>query len=78
MAPEDGEFAISLIAGGKGRLFIDDEQVVDLWDDWESRHRVLRSRQRRDGGCRSSCEPATSTGSAPSSPASKDCPPRRC
>jgi beta-glucosidase len=35
VAPEDGEFAISLIAGGKGRLFIDDEQVVDLWDAWE-------------------------------------------
>ncbi len=34
VAPESGDFTFSLIAGGRGRVFLDDELVLDMWDDW--------------------------------------------
>jgi len=33
-APETGEFEISLISGGKGRVLVDSEPVLDMWDNW--------------------------------------------
>ena len=34
VAPEDGDFTFGLVAGGQGRLFVDDELVADMWDEF--------------------------------------------
>jgi beta-glucosidase len=34
VAPEAGDFTFSLVAGGRGRVFLDGEQVLDMWDQW--------------------------------------------
>jgi beta-glucosidase len=33
-APEDGTWTFSLVAGGQGRLLLDGEVVLDMWDQW--------------------------------------------
>jgi beta-glucosidase len=35
VAPETGQFTFALVAGGRGRVFIDDDQVLDMWDQWK-------------------------------------------
>ncbi|MFN8051203.1 MAG: glycoside hydrolase family 3 C-terminal domain-containing protein [Acidimicrobiales bacterium] len=33
-APVTGPFELSMITGGKGRVLVDGEVVLDMWDDW--------------------------------------------
>ncbi len=34
VAPEDGDFTLSLITGGRGRVYVDGDLVLDMWDEW--------------------------------------------
>ena len=34
-APAEGTYTFSLIAGGQGRFWLDDELLLDMWDNWE-------------------------------------------
>jgi len=34
-APTDGDWTLTLVSGGQGRLLWDGEHVLDMWDHWE-------------------------------------------